>query len=485
MGQVCKKIWDGYLEMEKKKYEAALNGPLVVIGAGAVAQASLPLITNSVELDRRQLTLICPEPLPKELVPFVGVHVQVALNAKNVREVLDKHLQAGGFLLNLSVEVDSFCLIALARAHGCLYLDTCIEPWSGFYDDPSRSIEQRSNYWLREEMLKLKRQSQKNSLTAVVAHGANPGLISHFVKYGLQRLASEQGIEDEIDSPKRWPQLAKSLGVKGIHVSEWDTQRSHEPRQPGEFVNTWSVDGFLSEGQQPAELGWGTHEKNLPSEGCHFSFGSNCAIYMTRPGLATRVRSWVPRLGAFYGFLVTHNEAISLSDFFTLYEDKKIVYRPTCHYAYRPCDDAIASIHDMLGRELSPPIKKRFIRESVISGTDFLGALIYGPPSGAVWVGSILSLQQAKELAPLQNATTLQVGAGVLGAMIWAIEHPNEGIVEAEEIDFERVLEIAKPYLGEFLYIQTDWTPTAARSKLFPSEIDGDDVWQFSNILVH
>jgi homospermidine synthase len=27
------------------------------------------------------------------------------------------------------------------------------------------------------------------------------------------------------------------------------------------FVNTWSVEGFVSEGLQPAELGWGTHEK--------------------------------------------------------------------------------------------------------------------------------------------------------------------------------------------------------------------------------
>jgi homospermidine synthase len=30
------------------------------------------------------------------------------------------------------------------------------------------------------------------------------------------------------------------------------------------FVNTWSVEGFISEGLQPAELGWGTHEKWMP-----------------------------------------------------------------------------------------------------------------------------------------------------------------------------------------------------------------------------
>ena len=37
-----------------------------------------------------------------------------------------------------------------------------------------------------------------------------------------------------------------------------------------------------------------------------------------------------------YGFLVTHNESISIADYFTVREGGKVVYRPTCHYAYHP-----------------------------------------------------------------------------------------------------------------------------------------------------
>ena len=58
---------------------------------------------------------------------------------------------------------------------------------------------------------------------------------------------------------------AQRLGVKGIHIAERDTQRARDPKPRGMFVNTWSVEGFVSEGLQPAELGWGTHEKALPA----------------------------------------------------------------------------------------------------------------------------------------------------------------------------------------------------------------------------
>ena len=69
------------------------------------------------------------------------------------------------------------------------------------------------------------------------------------------------------------------------------------PKKSNEFVNTWSVDGFVSEGAQPAELGWGTHEKHFPADGGRHKAGSRCAIYLNRPGASTRVRTWTPEGG--------------------------------------------------------------------------------------------------------------------------------------------------------------------------------------------
>lgn len=78
------------------------------------------------------------------------------------------------------------------------------------------------------------------------------------------------------------------VGVKGIHIAERDTQRSLSPKPIGTFVNTWSVEGFIAEGLQPAELGWGTHQTWMPENGRRHGKGSQSAIYLLQPGPDTR-----------------------------------------------------------------------------------------------------------------------------------------------------------------------------------------------------
>ena len=72
----------------------------------------------------------------------------------------------------------------------------------------------------------------------------------------------------------------------------------------------------------------------------------------------------------------------------------------------------------------------------------------------------------------------------VLAGMVWALENPEAGIVEADEMDYRRCLEVQMPYLGPVKGYYTDWTPLEGRPSLFPEDIDEDDPWQFTNILV-
>src|SRR5208282_1546838 len=106
------------------------------------------------------------------------------LGEHNYRALLDPLLGPGDFLLNVSVEVSSIALIEFCRDKGALYLDTCIEPWPGGYTNPDLSPSLRSNYALREKAWAL-RATNPAGPTAVVTHGANPGLVSHFVKVAL------------------------------------------------------------------------------------------------------------------------------------------------------------------------------------------------------------------------------------------------------------------------------------------------------------
>ncbi|MBO0738867.1 MAG: homospermidine synthase, partial [Alphaproteobacteria bacterium] len=87
-------------------------------------------------------------------------------------------------------------------------------------------------------------------------------------------------------------------------------------------------------------------------------------------------------------------------------------------------------------------------------------------------------------VAPYNNATSLQVTAAVLAGIVWALEHPRAGIVEPEELDFERVLEISRPYLGDLVGVFGDWTPLQGRERLFAEDLDREDPWQFKNIRV-
>jgi homospermidine synthase len=468
------------------RQHTTFNGRLVFVGFGSIGQGVLPLILRHIGgLTPDRITIVTADPAGQSEAARYGIQFKLApLTRENYRHVLDPLVGAGDFLLNLSVDVSSVALIEYAGARGALYLDTCIEPWPGGYTDPSLPPSARSNYALREAALAL-RNTRPGGATAVITHGANPGLVSHFVKQALLNIASDLHVGvPEPTSRAEWAALAARLNIKVIHIAERDTQTPSIPKAVGEFVNTWSVDGFVSEGSQPAELGWGSHEKQLPPDGARHEFGGGSAIYLLRPGAATRVRSWTPHEGHYHGFLITHGESISIPDYFTVRTGNTVNYRPTVHYAYHPSDSAVLSVHEFAGRNWQLQANKRILMDEITHGIDELGVLLAGHAKNAYWFGSQLSIEEARALAPYNSATSLQVTVAVLSGMIWAMENPNRGIVEPDEMDFRRNLEICLPYLGPVVGAYTDWTPLYQRGELFPEDLDESDPWQFKNVRV-
>ena len=468
---------------------ARITGPIVMIGFGSIGKGTLPLIERHFHYDKSRFVVIDPEDKDRKILDDRGIRfVHQAVTRDNYRKLLGPLLTDGdgqGFCVNLSVDTSSVDIMEFCREIGAFYIDTVAEPWVGFYFDTKLGPEARSNYALREAVLAARRR-RPGGTTAVSCCGANPGMVSWFVKQALLDIASDLKLKfKEPKTREEWGRLAKKVGVKGIHIAERDTQRAKLPKPLEVFVNTWSVEGFLSEGMQPAELGWGTHEKRLPRNGAKHKSGCQAAIYLRQPGANTRVRSWTPTAKSQYGFLVTHNESISIADYFTLRNGRKVVYRPTCHYAYHPCNDAVLSLHELFGQagERQPAIHILDEHE-IVDGIDELGVLLYGHKKNAYWYGSQLSIDETRELAPYQNATGLQVTSAVLAGMVWALENPNAGIVEADEMDFRRCLEVQRPYLGPVVGVYTDWTPITDRPGLFKEDLDKRDPWQFSNVLV-
>ena len=467
-----------------------IAGPIVMIGFGSIGRGTLPLIERHFEFDRGRLVVIDPVDADRALLDERGIRfIQDCVTRENYRDLLAPLLTAGGgqgFCVNLSVDTSSVDIMELCRELGALYIDTVNEPWKGFYFDASKGPEARSNYALRETTLAARRRSPGGP-TAVSCCGANPGMVSWFVKQALVDVAAALGIAHaEPASREDWAALMSRAGVQGIHIAERDTQRAKTPKPRGVFVNTWSVEGFVSEGLQPAELGWGTFEPWMPENARTHEKGCGAAIYLLQAGANTRVRSWTPTAKAQYGFLVTHNEAISIADYFTVRDETgRATYRPTCHYAYHPCDDAVLSLHEMFGQSGEMQPRWKILDETeIVDGIDELGVLLYGHGRNAYWYGSQLSVEETRAIAPYQNATGLQVTSAVLAGMVWALENPLAGIVEADEMDYRRCLEIQRPYLGPVIGEYTDWTPLAGRPGLFPEDMDAKTPWAFRNTLV-
>lgn len=460
-------------------------GRIVLLGFGCIGQGVLPLLLRHLAIRPAQIEILAADAAGFDQAMQAGVPYRLqALDAGNYRAVLEPRLGPGDFLLNLTVDICSVALIDLCRERGALYLDACIEPWAGGYVDRRLPAAQRSNYALREAALALRRPDDPGP-TAVLAHGANPGLVSHLLKQALLNVAADTGTPLPPPTGREgWARLAQQLGVRVVHVAERDWQVDRVRKVPDEFVNTWSVPGFVSEALQPAELGWGSHERHFPADGRRHSYGCRAAIYLERPGAATRVRSWTPLAGPQHAFLITHGESISIADYFTLGAGAQPEYRPTVLYAYRPCDDTLLSLDELAGRNWRLQPRRRLLRDGLVSGVDELGVLLMGEGFGAYWYGSRLSIDQARALCPANSPTSLQVTVAVAAGVLWAIDNPACGVIEPDELPFAEILDFCRPYLGDLVGVFSDWTPLAGRGWLFDEDLDSDDPWQFKNFRV-
>jgi len=475
-------------------------GNVLFVGYGSVAQCTLPIFVKHFRVPLTKITVMDFEDCAEMLTPWTsqGVHwVRGRISPENMGATLSRHLGRGDLLIDLAWNIECTDILQWCHDHGVLYINTSTEVWDPYAGASHRLPTERTLYWRHMGIRRMTAGWSEPGPTAVLEHGANPGLISHFTKQGLLDIAERALCDKKVTgaaaervrqyaADQTFNRLAMELGVKVIHCSERDTQISDQPKQVDEFVNTWSVEGFREEGTTTAEMGWGTHEKELPPMACEHADGPRNQICLARMGMNTWVRSWVPNY-CIRGMVVRHGEAFTISDRLTVWEGDRAVYRPTVHYAYCPCDAAIASLNELRGYNYKLQPRLRIMNDEIIGGEDILGALLMGHAYNSWWTGSNLSIEESRRLVPHQNATTMQVAISVVAAATWMIEHPQEGVLVPEDLPHEYILNIAKPYLGKLISCDSDWTPLKYYQDAFPGyhrPIDRDDPWQFKNFLV-
>lgn len=473
---------------------------ILIIGYGSVSQCTLPVLLKHIDAPCKNITIIDFVDKHKALANWTkrGVkYFQERITPINMSKELSKHVSAGGLIIDLGWNIGCADILSWCHDNNVLYVNTSVEEWDPYAGIHDKSPFEKSLYYRQMGLRKLISKWGQTATTAIVDHGANPGLISHFAKQGIIDIA-KKAIKDKTTprktvetlehllQHKNFAHLAMNLGIKVIHCSERDTQITNRPKEVDEFVGTWSVEGLREEGVSPAEMGWGTHEKELPTLANKPPYGPKNQIFLSQMGINTWARSWIPNQ-EILGMVIRHGEAFGISDRLTVRKNGKAVYRPTVHYAYMPCHETLSSLYELRARgyELQP--RWRIMNDEITSGADILGALLMGHKYNSWWTGSILDIEGSRRLIGHQNATTMQVAIGVVSAAMWMIENPRAGLRLPDDLPHDYVLNIAKPYLGKFVSEPSDWTPLKDYQIFFKENPgaypDKKNVWCFKNFL--
>lgn len=434
------------------------DGKIFIIGCGAVAQCSIPIILKKIAVPPRNITIIDPLDNSQFIADAIqaGVHFKVdKITKENCTDILTRHLKSGDVCIELANQVDTHDVLLWCQKNNVLYLNTCLNHWPAQEKVPLET--------LFKAMAELAKHDSTNT-TAIVSHGANPGLISSFVKQGIENLAqsyiqkknNHKKIITALDK-KEFNMLAQLLGIETIHITEKDSQTIATPIPSGVFFNTWSTVEFTNECTLPTEFSWGTYEQKIPARATRY----NGNITFQGMALNSSLRSWLP-YEEFSGMIIPHDETYTIANYLSIGNAPSYRYRPTVLFVYSPCPAARESLSRIATRNFTYELKGHVIKREIVDGTDRMGCLLMGQ-SYAWWTGSLMSIQESNRLLPGHNATLMQIAAGVLSALTYMIQNPKRGICFPEQLDHEQILAVAMPYLGDFVSQSIQLTPAQQR----------------------
>ncbi len=474
------------MEARVKKFKNAkplanFTGSFVMIGCGSIGRALLPMLFKLVIFNK--LTIIDRLDIRKHIKtyikkPNVSFH-RIEITKSNYAKVLREYLSPGDMLIDVAYDIGTYELVEFCHTHGVMFTNMSVEEFDRV-DVKDRKYQDITLYHRNQTIRKLARGWAEPGPTILPDLGENPGMISTFCKKGLYDIAchviKSSGASAELKAKLRdcikhgyYKHLAYLLGVKTIHITEKDTQITNKPKQPNEYVNTWSVSGFAEECVWAcSEAGWGTHEKKLPKDAYEYPNGERNQIYFKNHGCDKYIRSW-QLSGPYIGMLVRHGESYSISSRLTLYKEElnhprnyvhdplrhkdmqNPIYRPSVYFVYLPCDGGMASIHEMRAHGYQLGENLRNLYADIVSGMDEIACLFVGD-FGVWWTGTSLDIHETRATIDINkndiNATGMQAAGSMISGIIYAINHPNVGVCYPDDIDWKEHYKIARMFQG-------------------------------------
>ncbi len=459
------------------------DGNIVQFGFGAVGKSFYEKVSKEIKFNENKYFVITMD--KEEFTAFINLGGMVAnfieaqVTKENFKEIFEKYLNEGDLLIDFADTVGTKDICEWCAERNIMYINTGEADWpENWYSILNENLLKNK---LKE---KYKNSNSKAKHPIVLQHGDNPGLVSHFVKAGIEYIANTQFKKDkqlkEFIKNNKFNEAAYKLGIKMIHVNDIDLQKINDNYSDDKLFNTWCIDSFFFEMLSEATMNIGTHEI-IDYEDKYKEFDyQNGFLEFKKLAVEKKCQTYYPN-GAFEGFLVPHEETITIAKSLEVKQNEKVVYRPSVMFIYSPCEFARrylenAKVNDYPEPDINKPLdcenqngltivrgyvypkySEIVYKEKIESGTEYVGVLLIGEKFKPVWVGNRVELSflyKNKKDSYWQTPTITPVAMSALSAICWMIKNKEKGgIYFPDDIDdYKSILKIAEKYISKTIY---------------------------------
>ena len=417
----------------------------LIFGFGGVAKAAVPIILKTIPIE--SFVLIDRRRIYDSELSICGnlkvSRLEKEFDYGKLKNGASKIIEDDDIVLDFFGCSESLDIIkACNEKKGIVYLNASLEEYEE-YPFPNQYCLYQSMYDYREKY--------KPTFTGCIDSGANPGMITHFCILGIRNMAKgaiERKVPDadkikELLDKNDLPGLAEQMKIDAIHISEIE---DIEPKDPnifkGKVTNSWCPISFHEEWNLPSEVSLGTNDKDsLTKEGYTEIKGSIPLSVITPYPLYLKTAS---PFKIFTGKCVRHPETLEISKVFS-----NSTHVPTVAFVYHPSRLPRQDM-EQEGWEKLPKAVIDEESSGPLKGSETMGATLISSRKDipSRWYGSIVTCEESRDVGCISNPTTLQVAAGVVSHLVFGIMNPNMGLSMPHDFDSDKIMEIAKPYLG-------------------------------------
>ncbi len=459
------------------------DGRIVQFGFGAVGKSFYEKVSKEIKFNENKYYVITS--YKEEFEAYVNMGGMVAnfinyqVTKENFKTIFEKYLTSGDLLIDFADTVGTKDICDWCAENNIMYINTgeadWPENWYSIFDENTK-----------KNLIKQKYSSNPltNKYPIVLQHGNNPGLVSHFVKAGIEYIVKKQFKKDkklkELIKNNKFNEVARLLGIKMIHVNDIDLQEVNGNYKEDTLYSTWCIDSFFFEMLSEATINIGTHENIDFKDECRYLDLDKGFLELKKISVDKKCRTYYPN-GEFEGFLVPHEETITIAKSLEVKENEKVIYRPSVMFLYSPCKFSRryfneAKVNDYPNYDPEKPLDcenkdgKTIIRgyiypkfseiiykERIESGTEYVGVLLIGENFDPVWVGNRIEtsfLYKNKKDSYWQTPTITPVAMSALSVVCWMLKNKDKGGIYFPDdiMDYKYILKIAEKYISKTIY---------------------------------